>query len=37
MKKTITKPERLEAVVTPPGDKSISHRAAHDDLNHKMY
>ncbi len=28
MKKTITKPERLEAVVTPPGDKSISHRAA---------
>ena len=28
MKKTITKPKRLEAVVTPPGDKSISHRAA---------
>ena len=28
MKKAITKPKRLEAVVTPPGDKSISHRAA---------
>ena len=28
MNKTITKPKRIEAVVTPPGDKSISHRAA---------
>ncbi|HIC68454.1 MAG TPA: 3-phosphoshikimate 1-carboxyvinyltransferase, partial [Candidatus Latescibacteria bacterium] len=27
MKQTVTKPERIEGVAVPPGDKSISHRA----------